>query len=58
MVLIGQNITTGPPTYAMTRHILESMALAKFEEAMATRGTEILKHFGQVVNDMGIYVFP
>jgi hypothetical protein len=39
-VFIGQNITTGPPTYAMTRHILEGAALAKFEEATATRGTE------------------
>jgi hypothetical protein len=57
-VLIGQNITTGPPTYAMTRRILEGAALAKFEEATTTRGTETLEHFGQVVDDMGAYVFP
>ncbi len=33
-VLVGQNITTGPPTYAMTRRILEGSSLAKFEDSM------------------------
>jgi hypothetical protein len=57
-VLIGQTITTGPLTYAMTRCILEGAALAKFKEAAVTGGTETLKHFAQVVNDMGTYTFP
>jgi hypothetical protein len=57
-VLIPQNITTGPPTYAMTRHILEGASLAKFEESTTTHGTETLGHFGQVLDDMGAYVFP
>jgi hypothetical protein len=57
-VLTGQHITTGPPTYAMTRRILEGAALAKFEEATATRGTETLEHFEEVLDDMGSYVFP
>jgi hypothetical protein len=57
-VLTGQNITTGPPTYAMTRRILEGAALAKFDESSVTRGTETLEHFVQVINDMGNYVFP
>jgi hypothetical protein len=35
-VLIGQNITTGPPTYAMTRCILEGAWLAKYEESAMT----------------------
>jgi hypothetical protein len=34
------------------------MALAKFEEAMATRGTETLDHFAQVIDGMGAYIFP
>jgi hypothetical protein len=42
----------------MTRRILEGVALAKFEEAMATRGTETLEQFGQVMDDMGTYIFP
>jgi hypothetical protein len=57
-VLIGQNITTGPPTYAMTRRILEGASLAKFEDSTLTRGTETLEHFTQVLEDMGAYVFP
>ncbi len=57
-VLIGQNITTGPPTYAMTRRILEGAALAKFEDLVHDRGTETLEHFALVLQDMGTYVFP
>ena len=57
-VLIGQNITTGPPTYAMTRRILEGAALAKFEDSAHERGTETLEHFALVLEDMGTYVFP
>ncbi len=57
-ILIGQHITTGPPTYAMTRRILEGAALAKFEDATTSRGTETMEHFGQVLDDMGNYVFP
>ena len=57
-VLIGQNVTTGPPTYAMTRRILEGAALAKFEDLAHDHGTETLKHFALVLEDMGTYVFP
>ena len=57
-VLVGQNITTGPPTYAMTRRILEGSSLAKFEESTIERGTETLEHFTKVLEDMGSYVFP
>jgi hypothetical protein len=57
-VLIGQNITTGPPTYAMTRRILEGAALAKFEDSVLDRGTETLDHFTLVLEDMSNYVFP
>jgi hypothetical protein len=57
-ILIGQHITTGPPTYAMTRRILEGAALAKFDDATTSRGTETMEHFSQVLDDMGNYVFP
>ena len=32
-VLVGQNITTGPPTYGMARHLMEGAALSKFDES-------------------------
>jgi hypothetical protein len=57
-VLVGQNITTGPLTYAMTRQILEGSLLAKFEDSTIQRGTETLEHFKEVLKGMGSYVFP
>jgi hypothetical protein len=57
-VLVGQNITTGPPTYAMTWPILKGSSLAKFEESMLTHRTETLEHFNEVLNNMGSYEFP
>ena len=39
-VLIGQNITTGPPKYALARRVLEGDALAAFEAAAALQDTE------------------
>ncbi len=36
-VLVGQNITAGPPTSAMTRDILKGSSLVKFEESTLTR---------------------
>ena len=57
-VLVGQIITTGPPTYAMTRRILEGSSLAKFEDSTIQRGTETLEHFTEVLNNMESYVFP
>jgi hypothetical protein len=32
-VLIGQNITTGPPTYGMVWRLMEGAALSKFDES-------------------------
>jgi hypothetical protein len=57
-VLVGQNVTTGPPTYAMARRILEGAALARFEASVIENGTETLEHFALVIEDMGEYVFP
>lgn len=57
-VLVGQNVTTGPPTYAMARRVLEGAALARFEASVVDRGTETLEHFALVIEDMGEYVFP
>jgi hypothetical protein len=57
-ILVGQNVTTGPPTYAMARRVLEGAALARFEDSATDRGTETLEHFATVIEDMGAYVFP
>jgi hypothetical protein len=42
----------------MTRRIPEGAALAEFEDATTSRGTEMMEHFGQVLDNMGNYVFP
>jgi hypothetical protein len=57
-VLIGQNITTGPPTYGMARRLLEGEALSKFDESALLHGAETLIHYVAVIGDITIYVFP
>jgi hypothetical protein len=57
-VLIGQNITTGPPTYGMARRLMEGAALGKFEESALVRGAETLQHYEDVMRDITLYVFP
>jgi hypothetical protein len=43
----------------MTRRcILEGTALTKFEDATTSRGTEMMEHFEQVLDNKGNYVFP
>jgi hypothetical protein len=57
-VLIGQNITTGPPTYSMARRLLEGAALSKFDESALVQGAETLLHFEGIMRDITFYVFP
>jgi hypothetical protein len=38
-VLIGQDITTGTPTYGMTRHLLKGVALRKFDKSALAHDT-------------------
>jgi hypothetical protein len=57
-VLVGQNITTGPPTYGMARRLMEGAALSKFDESSLRHGAETLIHYDQVMKDISNYVFP
>ena len=57
-VLVGHNITTGPPTYGMVRHLMEGAALSKFDESSLQHGAETLIHCKQVMRDITHYVFP
>jgi hypothetical protein len=57
-VLIGQNITTGPPTYGMARRLMEGAALSKFDESALLQGAETLVHYEEVMKDITNYVFP
>jgi hypothetical protein len=57
-VLIGQNITTGPPTYGMARRLMEGAALSKLDESALLHGAETLVHYEEVMRDITNYVFP
>ena len=57
-VIIGQNITTGPPKYAMARRLLEGDALAKFNERAVENGTETNEHFAIVLQELTTHVLP
>lgn len=57
-VLVGQNITTGPPQFAMIRRILDGDALAKFDEKAAEFGTETVANCQVCLNEVTRHVFP
>jgi hypothetical protein len=57
-VLIGQNITTGPPTYGMAWILMKGAALSKFDESTLLHGAETLVHYKEVMRDIMYYVFP
>jgi hypothetical protein len=44
-VLIGQDITTGPPTYGMARGLLKGVALSKFDESALAHGAATMLHY-------------
>jgi hypothetical protein len=52
-VLIGQNITTGPPTYGMARRLME-----QFNKSALLHGAETLRHYKEVMRDITLYAFP
>eukprot|EP00957_Ditylum_brightwellii_P077586 5895497-Ditylum_brightwellii.AAC.1 len=44
-VLKGQNITQGPPSYAVAKTLLKGNALTVFERAEITHGNQTVPHF-------------
>ena len=58
-ILIGQNITTGPDSFRMTRCLLEGKALADFDASVTTNGyNETVQNLNLVLNDVAVPIFP
>jgi hypothetical protein len=57
-VLQGQNVTTGPGKYNMTRRLLEGDALAAFNAAAAMHGNETNDNFLACMRDVTTHIFP
>lgn len=57
-VLVGQNITTGPPKFAMARRLLEGDALSKFNERAQANGAETSANFTATLQEVTTHVFP
>lgn len=57
-VFVGQNVTTGPQKYAITRRLLTGDALSAFNSAAATAGNETLDHFKMATRGLISHVFP
>ena len=57
-VLQGQNVTTGPGKYSMTRRLLEGDALAAFNAAAAVHGNENNDNFLACIDDVTAHIFP
>ena len=57
-VLKGQNITSGPPSYAVAKTLLRGDALAVFEQAETTHGTQTMPNYEKCLDDVAEHVFP
>ena len=57
-ILVGQNITTGPAKYAMTRRLIVGDTLAVFNQAATKRGAETVENFKLCLRDVTTHVFP
>ena len=57
-VLQGQNVTTGPGRYSMTRRLLEGDALAAFNVAAGNHGNETNDNFMRCIADVTAHIFP
>ena len=57
-ILVGQNITAGPPKYAMARRVLEGDALARFDAKASELASETNANFDLCINAVTSYVFP
>ena len=57
-VFVGQNLTQGPPKYAMARRVLEGDALARFNTAANDHGNENNDNFRACMRDLTTHVFP
>jgi hypothetical protein len=56
--IVGQNITSGPPKYALARRTLEGDALAAFDASAITNGGETNANFTTTLNALTTHLFP
>ena len=57
-IMTGQNITTGPGQYAMSRRILDGDALARFNAKATELGNETVANHTTCLNAVTEHVFP
>ena len=57
-VLKGQNITSGPPSYAVAKTLLRGDALTVFEQVEIARGAQTMPHYKKCLDDVAEHVFP
>eukprot|EP00957_Ditylum_brightwellii_P076895 5844844-Ditylum_brightwellii.AAC.1 len=57
-VLKGQNVTQGPPSYAVANTLLKGDTLPVFEQAEIAHGNQTVPHFDLCLNDVAEHVFP
>eukprot|EP00957_Ditylum_brightwellii_P169536 12903360-Ditylum_brightwellii.AAC.1 len=57
-VLKGQNVTQGPPSYAVAKMLLKGNVLMVFERAEIDHGTQSVPHFDLCLDDVAEHVFP
>eukprot|EP00957_Ditylum_brightwellii_P101257 7715968-Ditylum_brightwellii.AAC.1 len=57
-VFKSQNVTQGPPSYAVANTLLKSDALTVFEQAEIDHGTQNVPHVELCLDDVAEHVFP
>eukprot|EP00957_Ditylum_brightwellii_P210259 15364748-Ditylum_brightwellii.AAC.2 len=57
-VLKGQNVTQGPPSYAVAKTLLKGYALMVFEQAEINHGTQSVPHFKLCLDGVTEHMFP
>eukprot|EP00957_Ditylum_brightwellii_P123788 9436334-Ditylum_brightwellii.AAC.1 len=57
-VLKGQNVTQGPPNYAVTKTLLNGDALTVFEQAEIDHNNQTVPHFDLCLDGVTEHVFP
>ena len=57
-VLKGQNVTTGPPSFAVAKTLLKGDALTVFESSSTTHGAATTANFQTCLDDVAAHVFP
>eukprot|EP00957_Ditylum_brightwellii_P211415 15366142-Ditylum_brightwellii.AAC.1 len=56
-VLKGQNVTQGPPSYAVAKTLLKGNVKTVFEQAEITHGNQTVPHFKLCLDAMAAHVF-